>query len=496
MTSKAARSCTLLTTVLLASCAVGPNYVRPSAPAPPAYKEAEGWIVAQPADAAPRGDWWTVFNDPVLNQLEAQVEISNQNLAAAEAAYRQARAAVAEQRAALFPTVDLTGSAQRSKSSNVVSFPTTPTNGGGTGTTTTPVVSSGARNSFQLAVGASWEPDIWGQIRRQIEEAGAQAQASAADLANARLSAQSTLAVDYISLRADDELKRLLDETVEGYQRSLKIAQNQYNAGITAKSDLLSAQSQLAGAQAQATDVGNQRAQMEHAIAVLTGKAPAELTIAPATSWTLAAPDAPLTVPSALLQRRPDIAAAERAVAAANAQIGVQEAAYFPTVSLSGQYGVQSSAISNLFNASSSFWSLGANVAETLLDFGARHARVQEAKAAYDQAVAQYRQTVLAAFQEVEDDLAAVRVLGQEIPYRTQASQAADQSEQIALNQYRAGTTDYTTVVVAQALALSDRQSLLTTQSSRVAAATQLITALGGGWDVTQPVTAGSRPAK
>ncbi len=501
MTSKAARPCTLLAAFLLASCAVGPNYVRPSAPTPPAFKEAEGWIVAQPNDAAPRGDWWTLFNDPVLNQLESQVEISNQNLAAAEAAYRQARAAVAEQRAALFPTVDLTGSAQRSKSNNTISFPTTPTSGAGgtgtgTGTTTTPTVSSGARNSFQLAVGASWEPDLWGQIRRQIEAAGAQASASAADLANARLSAQSTLAVDYISLRADDELKRLLDQTVEGYQRSLKIAQNQYNAGITAKSDLLSAQSQLASAQAQATDLGNQRAQMEHAIAVLIGKAPAELTIAPATSWTLATPDVPLAVPSVLLQRRPDIAAAERAVAAANAQIGVQVAAYFPTVSLSGQYGVQSSAISSLFNASSTFWSLGANVAETLLDFGARHARVQEAKAAYDQAVAQYRQTVLAAFQEVEDDLAADRVLGQEIPYRLQASQAADQSEQIALNQYRAGTTDYTTVVVAQATALSARQSLLTTQSSRVAAATQLITALGGGWDVTQPVIAGPRPAK
>ena len=493
MTLRAARSSTLLAASLLASCAVGPNYVRPNVATPPAYKEAAGWVVAQPNDAAPRGDWWTMFNDPVLNQLESQVEVSNQNLAAAEAAYRQARAAVAEQRAALFPTVDLTGSAQRSKSGNVVTFPTTTSNGG-TGTGSTTSVSSGARNSFQLAVGASWEPDLWGQIRRQIEAAGAQAQASAADLANARLSAQSTLAVDYISLRADDELKRLLDLTVAGYQRSLKIAQNQYNAGITAKSDLLSAQSQLASTQAQDADIASNRAQMEHAIAVLIGKPPAELTIAPATSWTLTTPDVPVAMPSLLLQRRPDVAASERLVAAANAQIGVQEAAYFPTVSLSGQYGVQSSAISSLFNASSTFWSLGANVAETLLDFGARHARVQEAKAAYDQAVAQYRQTVLAAFQEVEDDLAADRVLGQEIPYRLQASQAADQAEQIAINQYRAGTTDYTTVVVAQATALSARQSLLTAQSSRAAAATQLVAALGGGWDVTQPVIA--PPAK
>jgi len=438
MIAKAARSRVLITALLLSGCAVGPNYVRPSAEAPPAYKEAAGWIVAQPDDATPKGDWWTVFNDPVLNQLEGQVEISNQNLAAAEAAYREAVATVAEDRAALFPTVSLAGSATRSKSGGgSVIVPTTGANGAPTTTT----VSNGARNAFQLGATASWEPDLWGQIRREIEGAKAQAQASQADLINARLSAQSTLAVDYVGLRADDEQERLLNDTVTAYQRSLKIAQDQYNAGITAKSDLLSAQSQLASAQAQATDIQNQRAQFEHAIAMLIGKPPADLTIVP-TKWTLTTPDAPLTVPSVLLQRRPDIAASERLVAAANAQIGVQEAAYFPTVSLTGQGGLQSSTLASLFSASSSFWSLGANVAETILDFGARHARVQEAKAAYDEAVAQYRQTVLAAFQEVEDDLAADRVLGQEIPYRAAASQEADQAEQIALNQYKAGTTE------------------------------------------------------
>ncbi len=467
----------LTTTALLAGCTVGPNYVRPSVATPPAYKEAEGWVRAQPADATPRGDWWSVFNDPVLDQLERQVEISNQNLAAAEAAYRQARGSVAEQRAALFPTVGLTGSAQRSDRGGGAIV--TPPSGGAGGVV--PTTGSRVSNSFQLGADASWEPDLWGKIRRTVQAAGAQAQASQADLANARLSAQSELALDYISLRADDELKRLIDLTVDGYQRSLTITTNQYNAGLTAKSDMLTAQSQLAGARAQSADLERQRALMEHAIAVLTGQPPANLTIAPAT-WTLNTPDVPPSVPSLLLQRRPDVAAAERRVAAANAQIGVQEAAYFPTLSLSGQGGVSSGAISTLFSSSSTFWSLGANVAETLLDFGARHARVGEAKAAYDQAVAQYRQTVLSAFQEVEDALAAERVLAEELPLRTEASQAADQSEQIALNQYRAGITVYTTVVVAQANALSARQTLLTLQSNRITAATQLIAALGGGW--------------
>ncbi len=463
----------LLITALLAGCAVGPNYVRPSTPISPTFKEAEGWVRAQPDDAAPRGDWWTVLGDPVLDKLESQVEVSNQNLAAAEAAYRQARATVSEQRAALFPTVSLNGSAQRSERG--VSA------GTGSGSGITIPGGGGPQNSFQLAGQASWEPDLWGKIRRTIEAAGAQAQASNADLANARLSAQSTLATDYIALRADDELKRLTDLTVDGYQRSLTIATNQYNAGLTAKNDLLTAQSQLASAQAQSADIVRQRAQAEHAIAVLTGQAPANFSIATA-AWTLTTPDEPAGIPSLLLQRRPDIASAERKVAAANAQIGVQEAAYFPSLTLTGQGGYASNALSSLIGSSSSFWSLGASAAETLIDFGARHARVAEAKAAYEQAVAEYRQTTLAAFQEVEDALVAERVLAAEEPLRAEASQAADQSEQIALNQYKAGTTIYTTVVVAQATALSARQSLLTVQSSRITAAVQLVTALGGGW--------------
>ena len=477
MTARSRRTLALVTTALLAGCAVGPNYVRPSVVTPPAFKEADGWVRARPDDSAPRGDWWTVLGDPVLNQLEAQVEVSNQNLAAAEAAYRQARASVTEQRAALFPTVGLTGSAQRSDRGTAAVIPST---GGSGGTTTVPTV-SGARSSYQLGAQASWEPDLWGRIRRTVEAAGAQAQASDADIANARLSAQSQLAIDYVSLRADDELKRLIEQTVDAYQRSLTIATNRYNAGIAVKSDMLSAQSQLASAKAQSADIQQQRAQMEHAIAVLTGQAPANLTITPV-AWNLAVPATPAAVPSLLLQRRPDIASAERKVAAANAQIGVQEAAYYPSLTLSGQGGVSSSSLASLFASSATFWSLGANVAETILDFGARHARVNEAKAAYDQTVAQYRQAVLSAFQEVEDALIAERVLAEEEPLRLQASQAADQSEQIAMNQYKAGTAIYTTVVVAQASALNARQSLLSLQRDRITASTQLITALGGGW--------------
>ena len=471
-----------LAAALLAGCAVGPNYVRPAVQTPPAYKEAQGWVRATPADASPRGDWWTVLNDPVLDQLERQVVVSNQNLAAAEAAYRQAQAVVSEDRASLFPTVGVTGSATRSSRGAITVIPPA---GGGSGGGTGTGVSTGASNSFQLGGTASWEPDLWGKIRRTVEGARALAQASDADLANARLSAQSQLAIDYVQLRADDEIKRLLDATVSGYQRSFQIAQNQYNAGVAAKGDMLTAQTQLANAQAQSADMVRQRQLLEHAIAVLAGEPPANLTIAPA-AWTLTVPDAPVSVPSLLLQRRPDIAAAERNMANANAQIGVQVAAFFPTVSLSGQGGFTSSGLGSLISASSSFWSLGASAAETLLDFGARSARVRQARAAYDQSVAQYRQTVLAAFQEVEDALAAGRILGQEAPLRTQASQAADAAETIALNQYHAGLTDYTAVVVAQSTALSARQTLVTTQSNRITAAIQLIAAMGGGWSTTQ----------
>jgi NodT family efflux transporter outer membrane factor (OMF) lipoprotein len=469
----------LLSATVLTGCMVGPDYHRPSVTTPTHFKEAEGWIKAEPADAAPRGDWWMVFNDPVLNQLEQKVVINNQNLAAAEAAYRQSHAIVAQDRAQLFPTLTANGQLTHAGSgggSTVIPggggvIP----GGGGGGISTT-------RTTYQVSGGASWAPDLWGKIRRTIEGAKANAQASAADIANAQLSAQSELAIDYVQLRSLDELKRLTDLTIEGYRRSLTITTNQYNAGIAAKSDLLNAQTQLANTEAQSADYVRQRQQMEHAIAVLIGEAPAEVTIAPA-DWTLAPPDVPVMVPSQLLLRRPDIAASERAVENASAQIGVQVAAYYPTINLTGQYGFTGSNLANLFSASSSFWSLGASAAETVFDFGARHARVQQAKAAYDQAVAQYRQTVLTAFQGVEDQLAARRVLDQEAPYRTQASEAADAAEKISLNQYRAGTAIYTTVVVNQAAALNARTTLIQNQVNRIVASIDLITALGGGWN-------------
>ena len=466
--------------VLLSGCLVGPNYVRPPVQTPPHFKEAEGWIPAQPADDAPRGDWWTIFNDPVLSDLEKKVVISNQNIAAAEAAYREAHAIVAEDRATLFPTLTANGSVTHSGSgggSTVIP--------GGGGIIPGAGGGSSSRTTYQASGSASWAPDLWGKIRRTIEGARASAQASAADIANAQLSAQAELAIDYVQLRADDELKRLTDITVEGYRRSLTITQNQYNAGVAAKSDLLTAETQLDNAQAQATDYVRQRQLMEHAIAVLAGEPPADLTIAPA-AWTLAPPDVPVSIPSSLLLRRPDIAAAERQAANANAQIGIQVAAYYPSLNLSGQYGFTGSNLGSLFSASSSFWSLGASAAETVLDFGARKARVQQARAAYEQAVAQYRQTVLNAFQGVEDELASVRILAQETPYRTSASQAADAAERIALNQYRAGSTTYTTVVVAQSTALSARTSLISNQENRIVSALTLIEDLGGGWSTAQ----------
>ena len=479
-TVRTVRLLALASAALASGCMVGPNYARPPVPTPPQFKEAAGWIQAQPADAAPRGDWWTVFNDPVLNDLEQKVVVSNQNLAAAEAAYREAHAVVAQDRAQLFPTLSVNGSVTHSGSgggSTVIPGGGGIIPGGGGGSST--------RTTYQASGQASWAPDLWGKIRRTIQGAKASAQASAADIVNARLTAQAELATDYVQLRADDELKRLTDVTVEGYRRSLQITQNQYNAGVTAKSDVLTAQTQLENAQAQSADYVRQRQLMEHAIAVLAGEPPADLTIAPA-PWTLTPPDVPVSVPSTLLLRRPDIAASERSAANASAQIGVAVAAYYPTLSLTGQYGFNGSNLTSLFSASNNVWSLGASAAETVLDFGSRQAKVRQARAAYDQAVAQYRQTVLTAFQGVEDELAAERILAQETPFRSEASQAADAAERIALNQYRAGTTTYTTVVVAQSTALSARTTLISNQENRIVAALTLIQDLGGGWSSSE----------
>jgi len=463
----------LVPAAALGACAVGPNYKRPSVETPPAFKEAAGWTPARPADGLDRGDWWAMFNDPLLDALERKVNVSNQTIIADAAAYREARALVAQQRAALFPVVDLTGSATRSKQPG----------GGSQVTSSGQVVSThGPINEFQVELGASWAVDLWGQIRRTIENAKAQAQVSEANLINARLTLQSELAADYVQLRIADAQKAILRKTAEGYALSLKITQNQYAAGTAARSDVAEAETTLYNAQAALVDLETQRSADEHAIAVLTGQAPASLTIAPDPNWKPVVPPTPIDLPSTLLQRRPDVAAAERGAAAANAEIGVAVSGYFPALTLTGNDGYASTMFQSVFNSSNNLWSIGANVSEAVFNAGATGAKVRGARAAYDQAVAQYRQAVLTAFQQVEDDLAADHVLQDEEPLRLKASRSADTAEQVTLNQYKAGTVAYTSVVVAEATALSARETLLTLQGQRMTTAISLVEALGGGW--------------
>lgn len=445
---------------LLAGCAVGPAYQRPTTPEPVAYKALDGWKAASPADHLARGDWWSLLGDPQLDALASRVKVSNQTVAAAEAAYRQARALVREQRASLFPTIDLSGSATKS---------------GGDTTSTT--------RRYQAAIGASWEPDVWGRLRKGVENASASAQASAADLAAAQLSAQGELVVNYLGLRQTDIEIALIGATVEGYQRAQAITQNRYAAGIAPKSDVLQAQSQLASAQSDLVGLEKTRATYENAIAVLVGEAPSTFRIAAKADWTAAQPVVPVGVPSTLLERRPDIAAAERKVAAANAEIGVARAALFPTFTLSGSSTDGAARLGDLFSTSANTWSLGLSAAQTLFDAGARRAQVAQARAAYDSAVADYRQTVLTGFQDVENQLTAIRVLERQDALQQTAATAADQTEQMLLNQYKAGQIAYTDVVTAQASALSARRTLTETRIARQTAAMALIQALGGDWE-------------
>jgi NodT family efflux transporter outer membrane factor (OMF) lipoprotein len=470
---------------MLSACMVGPNYKRPDVVAPPAFKEApnarNGWTPSQPMDTIDRGAWWTAFNDPVLDGLETKVRISNQNVAQAVAAYDEARALTSADRAGLFPTLSATGSATRT-GGGPGARSTGQSSALGTTVGSTGATSGYAVNSYTTALGASWAPDVWGRLRRQVKSDNAAAQASAADLFNATLSAQAELATDYVTLRVLDEEKRLFDDTVKAYQRSLNITQNKYKAGTAAKTDVITAQTQLLAAQASDIDLGVQRGQTEHAIAVLAGMAPAELTIDVQPTLNRAVPTPPVVVPSLVLQRRPDIAAAERTAASASEAIGVQVAAYYPTINLTGSFGTDSSSIGNLFNAANEAWSFGGNLAETLVDFGARQARVREARTAYAGKVAAYRQTVLSAFQQVEDELVALRVLEQEAKVRDETAKSAHLAVTLTLNEYKAGTVDYTSVVTAQATALSADQSVLTVLQERQIASVTLIEALGGGW--------------
>ena len=448
----------------LAACSVGPNYKRPTAPVPASFKEINGWKPGQPQQAASGTAWWSVYDDQLLDDLERQIDVSNQTLKASEAAYRQASALVREARAAYFPTVGVDASAVRSGTGS----------GGKHGQET-------FKSQFQTTGTLSWEIDVWGRIRRQVEASYANAQASAADLAAARLSAQSALATDYLELRINDELRRLLDATADADQKALEITQNRYAQGTAAKSDVAQALAQVEGVRAQLINVGVQRAQLEHAIAVLIGKPPADFSVAP-TPLNQGVPVVPPGVPSALLERRPDIAAAERAAASANAQIGVAIAAYYPSITLSASYGLASSAIENLFRASNAVWSVGPQLAETVFDAGLRSAQVAAARASYDQTIANYRQTVLAAFQQVEDELAALRILERQAEVQDRAVKASEEAEALILNQYKAGTVAYTNVITAQTVSLGDKQTALSILQSRLVASVVLIEALGGGW--------------
>ncbi len=462
---------------LLSSCSVGPNYARPETDVPAAFKEIKGWKQAQPQDDTARGKWWEMFNDPVLNGLVEQVNVSNQSIALAETQYRQAMAQIQLARSKYFPVVGADTAYQRSRG---------------------PSTGRDIANVHQLSLGASWELDIWGKVRRQVEAGHASTQASFADLQAMRLSMQTELALNYYQLRMIDEQKKNLDEAVAAYEKALKLTENRYNAGVAAKADTVQARMQLKSVEAQAMDLGIYRAQLEHAIAILTGKPPADLTLPPAEfQWPPI--KIPVSLPSDLLERRPDIASAERKMAAANAQIGVAKAAYYPSITLSGSLGYQGVELANLFTSPHFFWAIGPLVAAaTIFDGGARQAKTDQAQAAYDGTVAYYRQTVLTAFQSVEDNLAALRILEEEARVQQEAVQAARESVQLTTNQYRAGIVSYLSVVVAQTFALSNERTAISINGQRMRAAALLIKALGGGWsaDTQKSIqTKGAKPA-
>jgi NodT family efflux transporter outer membrane factor (OMF) lipoprotein len=460
--------------VAAAGCSVGPDYVRPAAEAPGAYKEMTGhgeWKPAQPSDGSVRGPWWEVFGDPTLNSLEAEVSISNQNVLVAEAQFRQARALVLAARSQFFPTATIGAGYTRSRPSATLASSIGPP--------------QGASNDFILPLDVSWDIDVWGRIRRNVEGNRANAQASAGDLEASRLLFQSELAQDYYLLRTLDAQRALLDAAIAAFQTSLQLTRNRYAGGIASAADVAQAETQLKTTQAQATDLGVQRAQLEHAIAILIGRPPAAFGIAVAALPTTP-PAVPVGVPSELLERRPDVAAAERRVAAANAQIGVAVAAYYPTVTLSATAGFESGSIAKWFMWPSRFFSVGPAITETVFDGGLRSAQTAEARAAYDASVAGYRQTVLGAFQDVEDNLAALRILETEAREQDEAVRAAERSLVLTTNQYRSGIVSYLNVVIAQTAALTSEQTAVGITGRRLNASVLLIKALGGGWSVDQ----------
>ena len=465
---------------VLGGCKVGPNYHRPDVPVAPQYKEVPGWTAATPEDKAPKGDWWTDFNDDLLNQLEPMVAVSNQSVRQSYANYQQALAEVKVADAQLFPSIGVTGTVSRARESSTVSSV------GANGTITYGKGSS-IINSGSVEATASWTPDIWGAVRRLIEENKATAQADEATFANATLSEQTLLATTLIELRMTDAGIDLQQRTVDANQKSLQIVEQQASAGIAATppSAVITARVAWETAKANLIGLGVARAQYAHAIAVLVGKNPEDLDI-PHSTTTPTLPTVPVGVPSTLLQRRPDIASAERTMAAQNATIGIAVAAYFPTVPLSAAAGFSQAPLDGLLHSANEVWSIGASATETLVDFGERHAEVSAAKAAYVAAVANYRQTVLSAFADVENDLSGLRILADEATALDVAVNDAIRGTDIALAEFEAGTVDYTTVALAQETQLSDQQTQLTVQQSRLLAAVSLIGDLGGGWSTDQ----------
>jgi len=458
---------------------VGPNYRRPDAPVPTVYKEmpadAPAWKQGSPRDDADRGAWWSIFRDPDLDRLERQVNVSNQNVKQYEAEYREAQALLREAQAQLYPSLALSGGGQRG--------------GGGGGTAAvSSTVGSGAggttHTNFTLEAQISWQPDIWGTVRWQIEGRKAGVQVSKADLANAQLSAQATLATDYFDLRAADSLRILLQQSVALNERALEITRHQVESGTATDGDLASAQAAVQSAQAQLIAVEQQRGTYEHAIAVLTGHLPSELSIPPA-PLAAVVPAVPPAVPSTLLERNPGVAAAERQMQVENAQIGVAIGAYFPTVSLTGLGGYAGNPLSRLVRLSNRIWSLGASTSDTLFQGGYQVAAVAGARATYDQYVASYRQTVLSTFQQVEDELLALRVSEQQAKFQDDAVRSAQRAADISLNEFNAGTVAYTTVITTIQTLIADQQSALTTEQNRLVATVSLVAALGGGWDAS-----------
>jgi NodT family efflux transporter outer membrane factor (OMF) lipoprotein len=482
------------------ACAVGPKYRRPDVQTPPAYKEqqvpagSDQWKTANPSDGTLRGNWWELFGDPRLNRLEEQVAVSNQNVKQAEAQFRQARALVAFNRAGYKPTV----TSQPALTSSYTSH-----NLGARG------FGGGQFTQYNLPFGVSWEPNFWGRVSLAVESAVAAAQTSAADLENMRLSMQADLAADYFQLEGLDMEEQLLRDTIAAYEKAVQLTIVRHNSGVASRTDVVQAQTQLDSTRAQLTDLGVSRAQFEHAIAVLAGQPPSTFSL-PVGRINGVPPPIPAGVPSQLLERRPDIAAAERLVAEANSQLGLAQVAYYPSVTLGLNPGFQSSSIANWLTWPSRFWSLGPSVAQTLLDFGRRHAQTRQSAASYDATVASYRQTVLSAFQEVEDNLAALGLLDREAVQQDAAVKGARDALQLETDRYKAGTVSYLDVITSQTIALTNERAAVEILQRRMTSAVQLIRALGGGWDATnlptpeqlssaaappRPAAPGARPA-